>query len=62
MRILLVDDNLELINMLEDNLEDLGVNCESCIDSLSALELSKTTDNINQAPVVLTSGDFQYSN
>jgi len=39
MIILLVDDNLELLNMLKDNFEDLGVNCESCICSLSALEL-----------------------
>ena len=38
MRILLVDDNFELLELYKDYFEDLGAQCYPCLSALDALE------------------------
>ena len=47
MKILIVDDNSELLKILKDNLEDLGVECHACECSLSALNLLDKDSNFD---------------
>lgn len=47
MKVLLVDDNLDLLNILQENLDDLGAKCYTSSCSLSALEVLEKNPRID---------------